>query len=219
MDSIHTPNGSLVNVGEGYKASPDGMYLFGDGLSTLKWNPYKKIGGVDPSGMGGYEKCESLNTSGFTIGLDAITNINSFDNVVGIGSDGCFWYKRSKKTNVLTSGTSSNRVVPISKSFIGKSISHSANLITIGFSIEEVSTSIHENGMDSPETYMAIGGLAGNGISIWLCTTTGATAGSTFFGLGAIPGAVLGFFSGVLTNYFLEKGGRMIGKRYYEARH
>ena len=59
MDSIHTPNG-MANVGEGYKATPDGMYLYGDGLQTKKWNPNLQVGCVAGGGQcGGYEDCDA----------------------------------------------------------------------------------------------------------------------------------------------------------------
>ena len=41
MDSVHTPNG-MANAGTGYKATSDGLYLYGmdyslnDGIQTLK---------------------------------------------------------------------------------------------------------------------------------------------------------------------------------------
>ena len=58
MDSVHTPNG-MVNVGEGYKATPDGHYLYGDGLQPKRWNPNLEIGGiVGDRGRGGYENCD-----------------------------------------------------------------------------------------------------------------------------------------------------------------
>ena len=55
MDSVHTPNG-MANAGEGYKTTPDGLYLYGDGLQTKKWNPNLEIGGVvGDEFRGGYE--------------------------------------------------------------------------------------------------------------------------------------------------------------------
>ena len=55
MDSVRTPNG-MANAGEGYKTTPDGMYLYGDGLQTKKWNPNLEIGGViGDECRGGYE--------------------------------------------------------------------------------------------------------------------------------------------------------------------
>ena len=56
MDSIHTPNG-IANAGQGYKVTEDGMYLYGEGLQTKKWNPDLEVGGV--VGLrGGYENCD-----------------------------------------------------------------------------------------------------------------------------------------------------------------
>ena len=58
MDSVHTPNG-MVNVGEGYKATPDGHYLYGDGLQPKRWNPDLEVGSVVGNGLrGGYENCD-----------------------------------------------------------------------------------------------------------------------------------------------------------------
>ena len=56
MDSIHTPNG-IANARQGYKVTEDGMYLYGEGLQTKKWNPDLEVGGV--VGLrGGYENCD-----------------------------------------------------------------------------------------------------------------------------------------------------------------
>ena len=58
MDSVHTPNG-IANAGEGYRTSPDGMYLYGEGLQTKKWNPDLELGGVVGCNLqGGYEDCD-----------------------------------------------------------------------------------------------------------------------------------------------------------------
>ena len=58
MDSVHTPNG-MVNVGDGYRATEDGMYLYGDGLKPKKWNPDLELGCVVGSNQrGGYEDCD-----------------------------------------------------------------------------------------------------------------------------------------------------------------
>ena len=55
MDSVRTPNG-MANAGTGYKATPDGQYLYGEGLKTKRWNPDLVIGGVVGDGLrGGYE--------------------------------------------------------------------------------------------------------------------------------------------------------------------
>ncbi len=57
MDSVRTPNG-IANAGTGYKATPDGQYLYGEGLQTKRWNPDLEIGGVVGDGLrGGYEDC------------------------------------------------------------------------------------------------------------------------------------------------------------------
>ena len=53
-DSVHSPNG-MVNAGEGYKSTPDGQYLYGEGLQTKKWNPDLEIGGIGEGLCGGYE--------------------------------------------------------------------------------------------------------------------------------------------------------------------
>ena len=55
MDSVRTPNG-MANAGTGYKTTPDGQYLYGEGLKTKRWNPDLVIGGVVGDGLrGGYE--------------------------------------------------------------------------------------------------------------------------------------------------------------------
>ena len=43
--SVHTPNG-IANVGDGYRATPDGKYLYGEGLQPKRWNPNLEIGGI-----------------------------------------------------------------------------------------------------------------------------------------------------------------------------
>ena len=58
MDSVHTPNG-MVNVGDGYKATPDGHYLYGEGLQPKRWNPNLETGCIVGDGFrGGYENCD-----------------------------------------------------------------------------------------------------------------------------------------------------------------
>ncbi len=58
MDSVHTPNG-IANVGDGYRATPDGKYLYGEGLQPKRWNPNLEIGGIVGDGFrGGYENCD-----------------------------------------------------------------------------------------------------------------------------------------------------------------
>jgi RHS repeat-associated protein len=58
MDSVHTPNG-MANVGIGYRATEDGLYLYGSGLQPKKWNPDLEFGGVVGSNLqGGYEDCD-----------------------------------------------------------------------------------------------------------------------------------------------------------------
>ena len=58
MDSVHTPNG-MANVGDGYRATKDGRYLYGNGLQPKKWNPDLEFGGVVVGNLqGGYEDCD-----------------------------------------------------------------------------------------------------------------------------------------------------------------
>ena len=58
MDSVHTPNG-IANVGDGYRATPDGQYLYGEGLQPKRWNPNLEIGSiVGGEFRGGYENCD-----------------------------------------------------------------------------------------------------------------------------------------------------------------
>ena len=58
MDSVHTPNG-MANVGDGYMATEDGLYLYGNGLQPKKWNPDLEFGCVVGSNLqGGYEDCD-----------------------------------------------------------------------------------------------------------------------------------------------------------------
>ena len=58
MDTVHTPNG-IANVGDGYRATPDGQYLYGEGLQPKRWNPNLEIGSIVGDGFrGGYENCD-----------------------------------------------------------------------------------------------------------------------------------------------------------------
>jgi len=43
MDEVKDPNGKSNNAGDGYKATNDGKYLYGDGLKTKVWKyPFGK---------------------------------------------------------------------------------------------------------------------------------------------------------------------------------
>ena len=75
MDTIRTPNG-IANVGEGYKATPDGKYLYGEGLQTKYWNPDLEIGGIIGEELrGGYENCDNTE----------IPIINNTENTLAVG--------------------------------------------------------------------------------------------------------------------------------------
>ena len=74
-DTVRTPNG-ITNVGEGYKTTPDGKYLYGEGLQTKCWNPDLEIGGVSGEDLrGGYENCDN---SGISV-------INNIENTLAVG--------------------------------------------------------------------------------------------------------------------------------------
>ena len=216
MDSIKTPNG-MANAGVGYKASPDGKYLYGDGLQTKKWNPHLETGGVVGE-CGGYENCDAEEVSLIGISTAAATSVDAFNDVVGIGSDGLFSYKRTKN-NKLSHGTASNRVKPIGNSILGKASKVGGNVMTLLLSYDDVRSNCLENGIDSPETYSAIGGAIGTGVSLWASTAAGVMAGSAFAGIGAIPGAVIGFAVGIGVSIGLDQGGRAIGTCIYKKTH
>jgi len=56
MDEVKDPNGKSNNAGDGYKATNDGKYLYGDGLKTKVWNEDLECGSVsDGQTKGGYE--------------------------------------------------------------------------------------------------------------------------------------------------------------------
>ena len=42
MDSVRTPNG-MANAGTGYKTTPDGQYLYGEGLKTMSGRKIYKV--------------------------------------------------------------------------------------------------------------------------------------------------------------------------------
>ena len=63
-DTIKTPTGISISVGDGYQATPDGKYLFGDGLVTKEWDPSLcQIVSDDGSPLGGYKNCELNNNA------------------------------------------------------------------------------------------------------------------------------------------------------------
>ena len=63
-DTIKTPSGISISVGDGYQATPDGKYLFGDGLVTKEWDPSLcQIVSDDGSPLGGYKNCELNNNA------------------------------------------------------------------------------------------------------------------------------------------------------------
>ncbi len=56
MGPVIPPNGETTNAGEGYQATQDGKYLYGEGLRTKVWNPELDYGpGSGSSGKGGFE--------------------------------------------------------------------------------------------------------------------------------------------------------------------
>ncbi len=63
-DTIKTPTGISISVGDGYQATPDGKYLFGDGLMTKEWDPSLcQIVSDDGSPLGGYKNCDLNNNA------------------------------------------------------------------------------------------------------------------------------------------------------------
>ena len=216
MDSINTPNG-VASAGKGYRTTPDGMYLYGEGLQTKKWNPYLETGGVVGE-CGGYEDCDVTELKAYGVALGAATNLSCLDDVVGVGSDGCFKYKRTKY-NKLAHGTSANRVKPIGHSIPGKAMKYGGGAFSVLLTTNELRENIQEHGLDSPETYSAIGGAVGTSISLWASTYVGAAAGAAFGGIGAVPGAIAGFLVGVGANIGLDIGGRALGETIYKKTH
>ena len=216
MDSVHTPNG-MANAGDGYRTTADGMYLYGKGLQTKKWDPNLEIGGVVGQ-RGGYEDCDDTELKGYGIALGAMTNVSLLDGAVGVGSDGCFSYKRTKYGK-LAHGTASNHVKPISKSIPGKGMKCGGGAISVLLSADEVRMNVQEHGWDSPETYSSMGGFAGTTASIWASTYTGAATGALFGGAGAIPGAIAGFAVGIGISIGLDCGGRKLGEEVFKQTH
>ncbi len=215
-DSIHTPNG-MANAGEGYKTTPDGIYLYGEGLQTKKWNPYLETGAVVGE-RGGYEDCDVSELNAYGIALSAVTSVSYLDDVVGVGSDGYFSYKRTKYDK-LSHGTARNHIKPIGQSIPGKGLKIGGGAITILLTANDVRSSIQENGINSPETYSAIGGALGTGVSLYASTMAGASAGSFFGGIGAVPGAIIGFVVGVGINIGFDCLGRTMGETIYKKTH
>ena len=216
MDSVRTPNG-MANVGKGYRTTPDGMYLYGEGLQTKKWNSKLEIGGV-VGVRGGYENCDVTELKPYGIVLGSLSNVSNLDEVVGVRSDGYFSYKRTKY-NQLSHGTARNPVKPIGQSIPGKGLRYGGGALTIMLTANEVRSNVQEYGMDSPETYSAIGGAVGTGVSLWASTYLGAAAGSALGGIGAVPGAIVGFLVGVGVNIGLDLGGRALGETIYGKTH
>ena len=216
MDSVHTPNG-MVNVGDGYKATEDGMYLYGYGLQTKKWNPYLEMGGV-VGDRGGYENCDDADLTPYGIVLGMMTNVNNLDEAIGVRSDGHFSYTRTKYDK-LSHGTARNHVRPIGRSIPGKGLKYGGGTITVLLAAGDMYSNIREYGVESPETYSAIGGAVGTGVSLWVGTYLGAAVGSAFGGIGAVPGAIAGFFVGVGVNLGLDLGGRALGETIYKRTH
>ena len=216
MDSVRTPNG-MANVGTGYKATPDGQYLYGEGLQTKRWNPNLDRGGVVGE-RGGYENCDNVELKPYGIFLSAMTNVSCLDDVVGVGSDGLLSYKRTKYGH-LSHGTARNRVTPIGQSIPGKGMCYGGNILTVLLTANEVRSSIQEYGISSPETYSAIGGAVGTGVSLWVSTAVGASVGSAFAGVGAVPGALVGFLVGVGGSIGLDLGGQALGETIFEITH
>lgn len=216
LDSIHTPNG-MANAGEGYRTTPDGLYLYGEGLRIKKWNSGLETGGTVGE-CGGYEDCSQSDLSGFQVSLAAGGALKSLDEVIGVGSDGYCYYGRTKYGQLIP-GTARNRVRPLSKSIPGKFVRHGANVLSVLWSADEVGTNYKENGPDSPEFYSSVGGLVGSTASIGISTSAGALAGSVFGGLGAIPGAIAGFVAGTASSVALDWGGRKAGEAVYKKTH
>ena len=196
---------------------PDGIYLYGEGLQTKKWNPYLKTGGVVGE-RGGYEDCDVSELNAYGIALSAVTSVSYLDDVVGVGSDGYFSYKRTKYDK-LSHGTARNHIKPIGQSIPGKGLKIGGGAITIMLIANDVRSSIQESGIDSPETYSAIGGAFGTGISLYASTIAGASAGSFFGGIGAVPGAIIGFVVGVGINIGFDCLGRTMGETIYKKTH
>ena len=216
LDSVHTPNG-MANAGEGYRATPDGRYLYGEGLRIKKWNPNLETGGIVGE-CGGYEDCCQSDLSGFETSLAAGGNLRALDDRVGVGSDGYFYYGQTK-SGKLTPGTARNRVKPLSRSIPGKFLGHGANTFAVFWSADEVRATYCENGLDSPEFYSSAGGFAGTLASIGTSTYIGTLTGSVFGGAGAIPGAIAGFIVGTASSIALDWGGRKVGEAVYKKTH
>ena len=216
MDSVHTPNG-IANVGDGYRATPDGQYLYGEGLQTKRWNPYLEVGGVVGE-RGGYENCGDGELHVDGIILAAAGNVEKLNDVVGVGSDGCLSYKRTKHGK-LAHGTARNRIKPIGKSFLGKVLHRGGNGVAVVISANEVYYNFQAHGINSPETYSSIGGLAGTMGAILASTAAGASMGVPVGGIGAIPGAIIGFSVGVVSSIIMDNAGRSAGEWIYEKTH
>ena len=230
MDSVRTPNG-MANAGTGYKATPDGQYLYGEGLKTKRWNPDLVIGGVVGDGLrGGYEDwdmpsdiaayvpcatCSETNSEFLMLPIlpfmassyDLLGNEN-FSGNIAIRGDGTLMYSNKEG---FGKGLSWRNGKVLKNTSLGKvackttRMAKGAPALSIVTSAVDVTLNARQYGLNSRQTFGAFGGAA-SGIIVSMAT--GAL-------IGGLPGAVIGFGAGIGASYCGER----IGKKTFDWTH
>ena len=227
MDSVRTPIG-MANAGTGYKATPNGQYLYGEGLQTKCWNPDLEIGGVVGEGLrGGYEDWGAPSNIPMYIpgsiplimeseyGLPPLISpvASLYD---GLGSKNISdWMAITGEGHLIKAekmgfgkGLSWRNGKMLKHTTIGKiarNTSYRMPVVSIVTSGVEIGISAQHNGWDSRITYSTIGGnVLGIGTSMFV----------GFIVCGPM-GFAAGFVVGILANY----GGGLIGEQVYDLTH
>ena len=227
MDSVRTPNG-MANVGKGYKTTPDGMYLYGEGLQTKKWNPNLEIGGVVGDGLrGGYEDWDTPSDIAAYVSSVTRTETNSeslmppilpfmasvydamgskyFAENVAIRGDGTLMYANKEG---FGKGLSWRNGTVLKNTSIGKIVYKTSSRIpalSIGIGTVDVALNTRQYGLDSRQTYGAFGGAVGGILG---------SIGTGFL-VGGPAGAVVGLAVGIGASY----GGEWLGKKTFDWTH
>ena len=231
MDSVRTPNG-MANAGTGYKTTPDGQYLYGEGLKTKRWNPDLVIGGVVGDGLrGGYEDwdmpsdiaayvpcatCSDTNSEFLmppilpfmASSYDLLGNEN-FSGNIAIRGDGTLMYSNKEG---FGKGLSWRNGKVLKNTSLGKvackttRMAKGAPALSIVTGTVDVTLNARQYGFGSRQTYGAFGRAAGGIL---------ASIGTGFLIGGGLPGAVAGFAVGIGASY----GGEWFGKLTFDLTH